>query len=130
MTDTQKKQKSYFNQSSVNRFVLDDGESFIEHKKLDEGLYQSYQDLTSRIKVDRESESTEVDMALGKQRHFLLTNLVTGWNLLDEDSKPIQFNSNRVLELPPDVISELIEDIYSKNKILGGKGDDAKEAGK
>lgn len=130
MTETKtevKKQRSYFATDSINRYVLDDGESFIEHKQLDEGLFQRYQDLTSRIKFDRDGETTELDMALGAQRQYLLENLVTGWNLVDGD-KPVKFSTTRLFELPPDIITGLLEDIYKSNKILAGESDeDTKE---
>jgi len=118
------KQRSYFATEQVNRYVLDDGESYIEHKKLDEGGYQQYQDITSRIKLDRDGESTEVDMALGKQRRFLLDYLVTGWNLVDEHEKPVKFSNTRLLELPPHTIAGLIGDIYKSNPILSGVDED------
>lgn len=124
----EKKQKSYFVTETVNRWYLDDEESFIEHKPLDEGLFQAYQDLTSRIKLDREGESTEVDMALGKQRQFLTENLVTGWNLVDADNKPIQYTPQRLKQLPPHLIGGLVNDIYQKNEIL--RGDIDEESGK
>lgn len=125
MTETKvKKQRSYFTTESVNRYVLDDEESFIEHKPLDEGLFQKYQDITSKIKFDREGETTELDMALGAQRQFLLENLTTGWNLVDESGKAIKFSHTRLFELPPDIITGLLEDIYKSNKILAGESDD------
>lgn len=128
MSDTEttpvKKQRSYFTTKKLNRYVLDDGESFIEHKKLDEGLYQSYQDITSRIKLDRDGESTEVDMALGRQRKFLLENLVEGWNLVDGDGEPIRYTPRTLSELPPEVIAGLVEDMYKKNPVLGGDDSD------
>lgn len=130
-TDTASKQKSYFKKEVLNRYVLDDKESFIEHSPLDEGLFQSYQDITSKIKLDRDGESTEVDMALGKQRKFLLENLVQGWNLVSEDSSPLKYTPARLAELPPEVITGLVEDIYSKNPILSGATtDDDDESGK
>lgn len=119
-----KKQRSYFTTKKLNRYVLDDGESFIEHKKLDEGLYQSYQDITSRIKLDRDGESTEVDMALGRQRKFLLENLVEGWNLVDDEGEPIRYTPRTLSELPPEVIAGLVEHIYKKNPVLGGEDTD------
>lgn len=133
MTETQtkdaSKQRSYFAKTTVNRHTLDDGESFIEHQRLDEGLFQQYQDITSKIKLDREGETTEVDMALGKQRAFLLDNLVIGWNLIDENDKPLKFSHAKLKELPPEVIGRLLEDIYAKNPILGGT-DQSSEEGK
>lgn len=126
-TAPEKKQRSYFATSKVNRYVLDDGESFIEHKKLDEGLFQQYQDITSRIKLDSKGESTEVDMALGKQRKFLLETLVTGWNLVDEENNAVRFTTQSLLQLPPHIITGLVDDIYKCNEILGGE---ASEEGK
>lgn len=132
MTETKKtevaevapKQRSYFAKEVVNRFILDDGESFIEHQKLDEGLFQQYQDLTSKISLDREGQNTTVDMALGRQRKFLLENLVTNWNLVDESNKPIKYTSQRLFELSPHIISDLVQDIYEKNEILNISDDE------
>lgn len=117
------KQRSYFQKDVVSRFVLDDGETFIEHKKLDEGTFQAYQDITSKIKPDRTGETTEIDMRVGEQRRFLVEHLVTNWNLVDDDSKPIKFSASKLLELPPHVIGSLVEDIYTKNEILAGDSD-------
>lgn len=127
-TTSKTKQRSYFTQDVLNRYFLDDKESFIEHKKLDEGLFQEFQDLTSRIKLDREGESTEVDMAIGKQRKFLLENLVEGWNLVDEAGSPVKFTVSRLLELPPHIITGLINDIYEKNEILSGADEEEGKA--
>lgn len=123
-TPSEPKQKSYFTKETVNRYMLDDGESFIEHRKLDEGLYQRYQDITSKIKVDRDGESTEVDMKLGEQRRFLIEHLVTGWNLVDETGKAVRYTPARLLELPPHVVTGLVADIYSRNEILSGEETD------
>lgn len=123
------KKKSYFQTQTVNRYVLDDGESFIEHKPLDEGTFQKYQDITSRVRLDKDGETSELDMAIGRQRHFLVTNLTTNWNLEDDEGKLIAFSVDKLLQLPPDVISGLYQDILKKNKILAGIEDDqAKKA--
>lgn len=125
---TAKKQKSYFTKS-INRYYLDDEESFIEHKPLDEGLFQEYQDLTSKIKLDRLGENTELDIRPGVQRRFLLENLVVGWNMLDE-GKPVSFTPRTLAQLPPDIIQGLIDDIYEKNSVLRRGGDDEDSEGK
>lgn len=127
-TQLEKKQRSYFTKNTLNRYFLDDGESFIEHKKLDEGLFQAYQDITSRIKLDRDGESTEIDMALGRQRRFLLENLVEGWNLVDDEEAPLRYTPSRLMELPPEIIAGLIEDVYKKNPVLGGEDSDEGKA--
>lgn len=129
-TKTKTQRKSYFRKNLVHKYVLDDEESFIEHKPLDEGLFQSYQDLTSKIRLDRDGDSTEVDMALGKQRHFLLESLVTGWDLIDDDGDNIRFTQAKLFELPPDIIAGLVEDIYKKNPILSGSDEQTDAEGK
>ena len=119
-----KKQKSYFITDKLNRFFIDD-DSYIEHTPMDEGAYEGFQDLTSTIKVDRDGDSTEVDMKLGATRRFLLENLVVGWNLVDTDGSAVPFSHKKLRELPPHIIGELVEDIYEQNPILRGEiGDD------
>lgn len=117
------KQVSYFAQSNLNRFFLDDV-NYIEHKMLDEGTFQRFQDLTSTIKIDRDGDNTEVDMALGKSRKFLLENLVSGWNLVGEDGNPAMFSITSLLSLPPHIIGKLVADIYDKNPVLKGDSDE------
>jgi hypothetical protein len=123
------KQRSYFNTNKVNRVMLDDGLSYIEHKLIDEGVYQAFQDLTSTVKLDGATQHTEVDLALGKSRKFLLENLVTGWNLVDEANNSIPFNYKKLMDLPPQLIAKVMEDIYTKNPVLGSslESDEGKE---
>lgn len=120
------KQRSYFQGPKLNRYTLDDNVSYIEHKPMDEGVYEMFQDLTSTIKLDREGESTEIDMALGRSRKFLLETLVTSWNLVD-GADPIPFSQKKLKELPPHVIGGLVRDIYAKNPILSGDTDEGKD---
>jgi hypothetical protein len=122
-----KKPKSYFLTDRLNRFLIDD-ESYIEHTPMDEGAYEGFQDLTSTIKVDRDGDSTEVDMKLGATRRYLLENLVIGWNLVDADGSPVPFSHKKLRELPPHIIGLLVEDIYLQNPILRGESEDS-EAG-
>lgn len=116
---TKPKQRSYFFGPKLNRYELDDGMSYIEHKPMDEGTFEAFQDLTSTIKLDREGETTEVDMALGRTRKFLLENLVTSWNLI-EGVDPIPFSHKKLKDLPPHIIGALVAHIYKNNPILSG----------
>lgn len=125
-----KQRRSYFRKNIVHKFTLDDGESFIEHQPLDEGLFQEYQDLTSKIELDRDGEHTRVDMAIGRQRKFLVENLVTGWDMVDEEGQNIRYTKAKLFELPPDIIAGLVEDIYAKNPILSGPKDEEDAEGK
>lgn len=121
------RQRSYFQTDTLNRFFLDDETSYIEHKQLDEGLFQKYQDLTSTIKLDAEGRETTVDMALGKTRRFLIENLVVGWNLVDEKEAPISYSPTKLLQLPPDLVSGVVQDIYENNPVLRGDADEDAE---
>ena len=121
-----RQQKSYFFKDQLNRYHIDD-DSYIEHKPMDEGTYEAFQDLTSTIKVDREGDTTEVDMKLGATRRFLVENLATGWNLVDKDSAPVPFSHKKLRELPPHIIGKLVADIYDKNDILRGDTEEGKE---
>ena len=124
------KQRSYFRTSKLNRFFLDDDTSYVEHKQLDEGLFQKYQDLTSTIKLDAAGQETTVDMALGKTRRFLVENLVTGWNLVDDNDDPIEYSPVKLLQLPPDIVSGVVQNIYEMNPVLrtdDGAADEGKE---
>lgn len=121
------KQRSYFNSNKLNRVVLDDGLSYIEHKLIDEGTFEKFQDLTSTVKLDKDNSSTEVDLALGRTRKFLLEMLVVGWNLVDEAGNSIPFAYAKLMELPPAVIHKVVEDIYEKNDILRADSESGKE---
>lgn len=121
-----KAQRSYFNSNKLNRILLDDGLSYIEHKLIDEGTFEKFQDLTSTVKLSQENASTEVDLALGKTRRFLLENLVVGWNLVDEADNALPFSYNKLMELPPKVIHTVVEDIYQKNDILRADSESGK----
>ena len=117
------KQKSYFNDNKINRVALDDGISYIEHKLIDEGVFQAFQDLTSVVKLDGVNQSTEVDLALGKSRKFLLENLVVGWNLVDSGGNSIPFTYPKLMGLPPEIIAKVVDDIYVKNPVLNNDSD-------
>lgn len=114
------KKKSFFQKDVRNRYMLDE-EFYIEHKPLNEGLFQAYQDLTSKVKLS--GDSTEVDMRLGEQRKFLFENLTTGWNLVDEEGESIGYSFPKLLELPPHILTGLFDHINECNQILSGESD-------
>lgn len=141
---SQTQQQDFFADADTpNRYYLPDQVSFIEHKRLDEGAFQRYQDLTSNVKLGRDGETTEIDMKLGAQREFLFYKLVTGWNLVaiekttkkddegkdvtEEVRKAIPFSHQKLLKLPPHLLTGLIEDIYKKNPILSGETEEDAE---
>jgi hypothetical protein len=66
----------------------EEDKTWFEHRKMTEGDYQKYVDLTSTVKLgnqkskDKKDEKAEVDMQLGATRSYLLTTLAVAWNVV------------------------------------------------
>lgn len=106
---------------SWEKELKDEDKTWFEHRKMTEGEYQKYVDLTSKVKLGSRKEKddrAEMDMMLGSTREFLLTNLFVDWNAVDEDGKPIPATAGNILKMPPEVVKEWIDDIYDFNPIL------------
>lgn len=130
------------NEPEIFRVYLPDEEeleesekTWFEHRKMTEGDYQKYVDLTSTVKLgnqkskDKKDEKAEVDMQLGATRSYLLTNLAVAWNVVYENPKtgkvePLALTPNNINRMPPEVVKVWIEDIQEKNPILKSEEDD------
>lgn len=102
-------------------FVEDENErTWFEHRKMTEGDYQKYSDLTSVVKVGdkKKDERAEVDMKLGATRKYLLENLVVAWQVFDENGKQVPCTPANLLKMPPEVVRVWVDDIFEFNKIL------------
>jgi hypothetical protein len=105
--------------------------SWFEHKKMTEGDYQGYIDLTSKVKLasksktkGKEDEKAEMDMLLGTTRMYLIKTVVVGWNLVDDKGQNIPPTENNIRRLPPEVVKVWIDDIYDFNPVLKVEEDD------
>lgn len=94
--------------------------TWFEHRKMTEGDYQRYSDLTSVVKVGdkKKDERAEVDMKLGATRKFLLETLVVAWQVFDENGKQVPCTPANIAKMSPEVVKVWIDDIYDFNKVL------------
>ena len=111
----------------------EEDKTWFEFRKMVEGDYQEFSDLTSTVKLgskkkgNKEEERAEMNMKLGKTRMFLLTTLGLRWNLIGEDGKDLAFCENNIKRLDPEVVKIWIDAIYDFNPPL--KNDDGEDEG-
>ena len=91
-------QVDYFGFEETFRIMLPDDVSFIEHKKLNEGARRKYMNKVNREVRLQKSGDAFMKMASGDERHVLLEEAITGWNLGRVDArtnevKPISFST-------------------------------------
>jgi hypothetical protein len=104
----------------------EDERTWFEHRKMTEGDYGKYVDLTSQIKLGskEEDERAEMDMKLGTTRIFLLTTLGVDWNVIDEKGAVIAMSQNNIKRLPPELVKEWVDDVFDFNPILRNDKED------
>ena len=138
-------QKIYVtNDPIINRVYLplekDDAEedrTWFEHRKMDEGDYQKFVDLTSTVKLGNQKgkgkgksdEKAEVDMQLGATRSYLITTLAHAWNVVGKNPKTdkvevLALTANNINRMPPEIIKVWLDDIYEQNPILKSEDED------
>lgn len=100
--------------------------TWFEHRKMVEGDYGKYQDLTSQITLGskEEDERAQMDMKLGATRVHLILSQGVDWNVIDDKGTVIALSENNVRKLPPEVIKEWVDDIYAFNPILRNEKED------
>lgn len=77
------KQQDYFGFETSAKFYFPDGVSWIEFKPMNEGAKKSFQDKTSRdLVVERNSGNARMSVLQGSERHTLIIDSVTNWNLV------------------------------------------------
>ena len=106
--------------NNVDFVENEDERTWFEHRKMNEGDYQKYSDLTSVVKVGdkKKDERAEVDMKLGATRKHLLESLVVAWQVFDENGKQVPCTPANLLKMPPEVVKVWVDDIFEFNKIL------------
>jgi hypothetical protein len=113
----------------------EEDKTWFEHRKMTEGDYQKYVDLTSTVKLGgqkgkgKSDEKAEVDMQLGTTRSYLVTTLAVNWNVIAENPKSgktevLALTANNINRMPPEVIRVWLDDIYDKNPILKSEEED------
>lgn len=112
----------YFGFDETHLVYLPDNKQFIQHKVFNEGQKRKYQNSVNRdVVIQRATGDAKMRMAPGDERHELLKNAITGWNLF-RSGQPVPFtprNLNEFLDLAPPKIIDLIEkDIRKQNAWL------------
>ena len=122
-------QVDYFGFEETFRVMLPDDISYIEHKKLNEGARRKYMNKVNREVRLQKSGDAFMKMASGDERHVLLEEAITGWNLGRIDArtnevKPISFSTTNLKTFldaaAPSVVDMIEKDIREQNPWLTG----------
>lgn len=85
-------QADYFGFDESETVMLPDGISWIQHKKLNEGARREYLNKINRdVKLQRSTGDAIVRMASGDEKHALLVQAISGWNLM-RNGQPVTFS--------------------------------------
>lgn len=102
----------YFGFEETYVVSLPDGRQTIEHKVLNEGQKRKYQNSINRdVVIQRATGDAKMRMAPGDERHHLLKQAITGWNMF-RNGQPYAFSARNLddfLELAPPKIIDIIE---------------------
>ncbi|MFD5451669.1 MULTISPECIES: hypothetical protein [Streptomyces] len=122
----------YFGFKESRKFFFPDGKTYIEFEVMNEGAKARFQRLTSRdLRVERATGDARLRMDPGAERHALIDQSVTGWNLMRRDPKDKSANPrwehapfdksnlNRFLEnADPRIVEDLEKEIRLANPWL------------
>lgn len=110
-------QQDYFGFGSSEKYVMPDGFSYIEFRRMNEGKKKAFQDKTSKdLVLERNSGNARMSVLQGSERHELIKSCVTNWNL-KRNGEPIAFsalNLNDFLELADPLVIEGLEKAIRK----------------
>lgn len=127
--ETEPQFTDYFGFKATEKFYLPDGKTYIEFDVMNEGAKARFQKLTSRdLRVQRTTGDALLKMDPGAERHALISESVTGWNLMRRAPKgearwehaPFdKSNLNRFLDsADPRIIEDLEKEIRKANPWL------------
>lgn len=108
----------------------EEDKTWFEHRKMDEEVFQEYQNLNSKVKIGdkkKEGDKTEFDMMLGTLRQFLLRKLAFAWNVTDEKGEIVPMVESTIKRMDPRVIKVWIDDIHDYNECLHPDEDEEEE---
>lgn len=113
-------QQSYFGFEETHQCFLPDGKSFIEHKTLNEGARRAYLNKVNRdIMLQRTTGNAVMRMQQGEEKHMLLEQAITGWNLIGLQGEPLVFTTNKLQEFlkkaDPKIVDLIEKDVRKYN---------------
>ena len=123
VVSNESQQKDYFGfTGSEQKFMLPDGVSYIEYRRMNEGQKKAFQDKTSKdLVLERQSGNARMSVLQGSERHELIKQCVTGWNLKRGDS-PVPFTTVMLSDFlnltDPLIVEELEKAIRKANPWL------------
>jgi len=122
--DTGEGYEDYWGVSETRRYTLPDGKQWIEFKIMDEGDKTKFQKMTNSDLIVQRSGDSRIKIDPARERHELIKNSVTNWNLQQKDPvgggwSPAPF-SIRSVEMwlekaPPKIVEDLELEIRKAN---------------
>ncbi|MEU4066669.1 hypothetical protein AB0F25_30525 [Streptomyces wedmorensis] len=127
--NTEPQYTDYFGFKATKKFYFPDGRTYVEFDVMNEGAKARFQKLTSRdLRVQRTTGDALLKMDPGAERHALITESVTGWNLMRKSPKdesrwehaPFDpSNLRRLLDsTDPSIVEDLEKEIRKANPWL------------
>lgn len=115
-------QQDYFGFDQTDTIILPDGESYIEHKLLNEGQRRKYLNAVNReVKVQRVTGDALMKMQPGEEKKVLLEMAIVGWNLL-RGGNPLPFTKGNLTEFldkaNPKIIDLIEKEVRKANAWL------------
>lgn len=114
----------YFGFQSTEKFYLPDNVQYIEFEIMNEGKKAKFQKLTTKDLVVQRGGDARMKMDPAQERHELIRQSVTGWNLY-RGGNPVPFSPTNLkdfLELAnPKLIEDLEKAIRKANPWLMGE---------
>ena len=86
----------YFGFEESHKVYLPDGVSYVEFEVMSEGRRRHYLNQTNRdVRIDKRTQDAHMSMKPGDERHALLMETISDWNL-HRGGKPVPFSKNNL----------------------------------
>ncbi len=114
--------EDYFGFDVTHRVMLPDKVSWVEFKELNEGQRRQYLNQSNRkVRMQRATGDTIMDLAAGDDRYNLLKVALTGWNLYKQ-GEPVPFSRKNLEEFlekaSPTIIDKIEKQVRKHNPWL------------
>lgn len=100
----------YFGFQATERFTFPDGQQYIEFQIMNEGAKARFQKLTTKDLVVQRGGDARMKMDPAQERHELIRQSVTGWNLY-RGGNPVPFSDRALKDFLELANPKLIEDL-------------------
>lgn len=120
-------QQDYFGFAAFEEFYFPDGRTFIQYQRMNEGKKAAFQRTSSRdLVVERGSGNARMKVDPGADRHALILECCTDWNLVrGPEREPVPFSERNMKEwlrfADPKIVEDLEKAIRKFNPWLLGE---------